>query len=260
MQAPKMADFPPHLFKYRSLRNDEEREWLRQTLQQHDFYWAAPSSFNDPFDCASIFKEPPKHLRKDVIRRVVQYEMPGANRAERRKRERELERVPEGELQANLDRMIPEVMEETAVYSVASCGDDVLMWSHYGASHTGVALRFRPRPLLRAFGVAFPIHYSAERPTVVVGADSKLEVLQKMLLTKADFWEYEREWRFIGWREGAGLRQFPPDALDGIILGAKVSEADAALVRGWISERDAGPIEVLRARLDPQLFRIDVGA
>lgn len=255
-----MADFPPHLFKYRSLWNEEDRDRLRQTLQQHVFYWAAPSSFNDPFDCAPIFQEPPRNLRKGVIRRVVRFELPWANRAERRRRERDHSRVPKRELQANLDRLVPEVMEETAVYSLASCGNDVLMWSHYGGSHSGVALRFRPGPLLRAFSVAFPIHYSAERPTVVVGADPKLEVLQKMLLTKADYWRYEQEWRFIGWREGAGLRQFPPDALDGIILGAKISDADAALVQEWVAHRDAGPIDVLRARLDAKLFRIDVGA
>jgi hypothetical protein len=156
--------------------------------------------------------------------------------------------------------MVPQVMEETAIYSLASRGDEILMWSHYSGSHSGVCLRFRPRPLLRAFQVAFPVHYAPERPRIVVGVEDHLEQLQKMLLTKADFWSYEREWRFVGWREGPGMRQFPAEALDGIILGAKITDTDARRVLSWVQQRAEGPIEVLRASLDPRLFRIQVGA
>jgi hypothetical protein len=157
-----------------------------------------------------------------------------------------------------LDRLVPQVMEETAVYSVASSGEEILMWSHYGGQHSGICLRFRPRSLLDAFGIAFPVYYSDQRPRIVVGVEDRNEQLRKMLLTKADFWRYEDEWRFIGWREGAGVRRFPTAALDGIILGARISERSEELVRGWVEARREGPIEILRATLDPQLFRIRV--
>jgi Protein of unknown function (DUF2971) len=254
-----MADFPPHFFKYRSLNNDEERERVRRTILHHEIYWAAPSSFNDPFDCAPIFEPPPPNRRREVVHRVVSREMPNASRRERRGRERELLRMPERFYQNNLDRLMPQTMQETGVYSVANRGDDILMWSHYGGSHSGVCLRFRPGRLLDVFQVTFPIRYSAERPRIVVGLEEPTDQLQKLLLTKADFWRYEGEWRFIGWREHPGVRILPADALDGIILGARISDADAERIRGWVEARAEGPIEILRASLDRRLFRIDVG-
>jgi hypothetical protein len=252
-----MADFPPHFYKYRSLKSELEREWVRQTIQHNDFYWAAPSSLNDPFDCAPIFRPPPRGREIEVIRRVFAAELAALNRHDRRAREAELLQNPPELLQANLDRLAPVVMNETAIYSVGSVCDDILMWSHYGASHSGICLRFDPRSLLDEFGVAFPVHYSAERPTIVVGVEDRLAQLQKMLLTKADVWRYEQEWRFIDWRGLAGVRRFPAQALTGVILGSRITDQNAELVRTWVRERDTGPVQVLRAQLDPHLFRIE---
>lgn len=260
MRAPRMADFPPHFFKYRSLDSEVEREWVRRTILHDEFYWATPSSFNDPFDCAPIFRPPPRGREIEVIRRVFAAELARLNRHDRRAREAELLRNPPKLLQANLDRLAPAVMDETAIYSVGSVGDDILMWSHYGASHRGICLRFDPRSLLKEFPGVFPVHYSAERPTIVVGVEDRLAQLQKMLLTKADVWRYEQEWRIVEWRGLAGLRRFPAEALTGVILGARITDQNAEMVRTWVRGRDTGPVEVLRAQLNPHFFRIEQAA
>ncbi|MBA3669995.1 MAG: DUF2971 domain-containing protein [Sphingomonas sp.] len=258
MQAPKIADFPEHFFKYRALDTEQQREWVKRTLLNNEIYWAAPASFNDPFDCAPIYEVPPRHLRGPMIHRVAQAEGRFANRAERRRRERQLARMPNNILEAGIDNIKTMVLQETAVYSLASAADEILMWSHYSGAHTGISLRFRPRPLLRTFNVAFPVRYTPDRPTVMIGLDERTELLQKMLLTKADIWSYEQEWRFVGWREGPGPRQFQAGALDGIILGERISAANEELVRRWVAARTGDPIEVLRATLDPHLFQLQI--
>jgi hypothetical protein len=103
-----------------------------------------------------------------------------------------------------------------------------------------------------------PVKYSKDRPVITVGGeDSDVVLYQKALLTKAEFWQYENEWRFSDYKGGRGLREIPADALTGIILGAKISDKNEKMVRGWIADRSAA-IELKRAKFDEEHFRLNL--
>ncbi len=262
MTSVSAEEIPEFFYKYRSLADEQQRGWLKQILVEHQFFWAAPSSFNDPFDCAPICLAPTGRTLKEITRRALRTNTPQANRKARKVRERELRRRPQA-MQVRLDRMVPELMEETAVYSLATRPDQVLMWSHYASAHQGVCLRFDPKilinhfliPVSKAIGL-FPVSYQRERPIVRIGTEEKEALVEKLLLTKADFWSYEEEWRFIGYRARAGLRSFPAKALTAIVLGARTSPEDEALVRQW-SEKTG--VELQRARTSSKDFRLEIG-
>ena len=80
--------------------------------------------------------------------------------------------------------------------------------------------------------------------------------MNKALLTKADFWAYEQEWRIIEHDKGPGAHIYPPSLLDGIILGARICPENRAKVLSWVSSR-ATKIEVLQARFHADLFRVE---
>jgi hypothetical protein len=77
------------------------------------------------------------------------------------------------------------------------------------------------------------------------------------LLTKADFWAYEEEWRIIKYPPSQpGLKAFPADSLDGIILGAKISASDRAEVSEW-ARRKNRDIDLLEAIFDDKDYRLN---
>ncbi len=93
--------------------------------------------------------------------------------------------------------------------------DDILMWSHYAAQHTGVCIGIRPD---RIAGKLFrPVEYSDVVPLLdaweyIRGDGDKF---LKLGLTKASHWSYEKEWRTV---DLFGLKQYP-SCVDRIVIG-----------------------------------------
>ncbi|MDB5243399.1 MAG: hypothetical protein JWP57_4024 [Spirosoma sp.] len=155
-------------------------------------------------------------------------------------------------------------VNKAGVLSLSTKADNVLMWSHYGASHTGVCLRFSGALWSFPFRAAQPVIYCEEKPVLNPVLDDGDAIMAKTVLTKADFWRYEAEWRVMSHPGsparpggGHGLITFHPDALDGLIFGARASDADIAEVRQWVEGRQQ-PVELLRARDDPDRFRLRI--
>jgi len=112
------------------------------------------------------------------------------------------------------------------------------MWAHYADSHRGCVLEFdgthdwftnkqgsNPHPLM---GVLQEVKYSPTRLQV-----SLLDLGRDELLTKAECWRYEQEWRILlnlkdcitktnGEMKVDGLFQVPHEALANVYLGVNV--------------------------------------
>jgi hypothetical protein len=80
--------------------------------------------------------------------------------------------------------------------------DEILLWSHYAAKHTGVRIEFDFDPEITAprfhlFGVQYEKHRVAiDYPDVVFGGESPMKTLE-VIRTKADVWRYEAEVRLL---------------------------------------------------------------
>jgi len=90
--------------------------------------------------------------------------------------------------------------------------NEILVWSHYAASHKGVALGFRVRRSSHAnlFGLADRVEYDV-KPDIGLGDD---EAYRKAILTKAPCWRYEREWRVV-----SSFRQSLPEIQESLDAG-----------------------------------------
>jgi hypothetical protein len=251
---------PNYLYKYRSLAGHAKGQ-TKQIIVENVLWHSRPEDFNDPFDCSpSLSLKSSKDAFRKYINRLFSNKGKTLSRRQRRATLSDVWRDParqqsSPELLARVRDAISRAVNSAGILSLSARPDEVLMWSHYAASHTGICLRFRASA--SPFREAQKVVYSDQRPTLNPVLDDADATLTKSVFVKADFWAYEEEWRVLNSTSGHGLRQYDPWALDGIILGARTSEADVAEVKQWIDSRKQ-PVDLLRARPNVDRFRIDI--
>lgn len=166
--------------------------------------------------------------------------------------------------------------EVLGVLSLCEVPDSLLMWAHYGVSHTGFVLELDPsHPYFNArrtnqdeFGHLRQVHYRDVRPSANLIDLNGTE----MFLVKSKEWSYEREWRVLRPLKDAHdiidvngedihLFQLPPDAIKTVILGARASSTLADQARVAIAANEQmSHIQVLRCSPDESCFAINIHA
>lgn len=172
---------------------------------------------------------------------------------------------------------IPVKMDEVlGVLSLCEIPDSLLMWAHYGMSHTGFVLELDPKhPYFNArrtdqdeFGHLRQVRYRDVRPSAsLIDLDGT-----EMFLVKSREWSYEREWRILrplkdaqhvvnSNGEDIHLFQLPPDSIKAVILGARASTTLSDQARLAISANSAmSHIKLLRCVPDESCFAIKIVA
>jgi len=104
----------------------------------------------------------------------------------------------------------------------------ILMWSHYSANHSGICLEFHTSNSL--FTKAQAVIYEPEYPTILPEQLFTRDTVDKVILTKANCWCYEEEFRliaspFLSDDEPLKLRNgyltIPDHCLMSVIVGCK---------------------------------------
>lgn len=255
------CNMPEYLYKYRSMIGPAKK-YVKDTVVGGTVFFAKPTDFNDPFDFApALSLKATDREFATYLEGLYKRRMPLLSRTDRRASVsavlRDKSRNHRSQLSIDLvNKAVNDLAESIGIFSLSELPDHILMWSHYADSHRGVCLRFSSR--IAYFENAQKVIYQLERPVANLILDKPMVFQNKAALYKADMWNYEKEWRIIdhsipGW----GVHQFPPEALDGVIFGAKTSEADKALIREWAAERKLST-EILQARIDKDSFRLKI--
>jgi hypothetical protein len=168
--------------------------------------WFAPShAFNDPFDCTArrkfeftsdkelIAKFAPieEHQRKISRNEAITYLKQVVTDDDLRdqyleKKSRSFQKV---------------VLQSFGIYTLSKTPKEILMWSHYADSHKGFCIEYRRTPdnmLADAQKVMYP--KDDEFPHIdyfAPDANKLFEEVSKIVLTKSQRWEYEKEWRIL---------------------------------------------------------------
>lgn len=136
-------------------------------------------------------------------------------------------------LYTNLDRLV-------GILCLSEKNNVALMWAHYAHSHRGVVLGFdSTSPYFERrlhanddFRHLEKVSYKQIPSVQIVNIEDGREILY----TKNVEWEYENEWRMVVPLENADqvinandadihLFEYPPDGLQEVILGCRVSDA-----------------------------------
>lgn len=245
------------LYRYRHL-NGKHRERTKKILTDSIVHFADPSTFNDPFDCKVHFQSslPKKELKRKYID-LIQKRMPELNRKGRRTKVKDDIKVmkPDKFLSQVTDGLQKSI-NNIGVLSLSASDRNILLWSHYAAGHTGLCLKFIATNHTPFFGRALPISYTSTYPEINVLSSSDKQV-DAFLLTKAEDWAYEEEWRIIDHGSGAGNIVFPAELLVGVILGTRMSPDDKRAVAEWVSESKS-PVEMFQAYTSKGTFSLEI--
>jgi hypothetical protein len=120
--------------------------------------------------------------------------------------------------------------------------DNILMWAHYAGQHAGFCLEFRTdNPF---FSRVRPVTYCRYLPKqdLVEFLTVDIRRLPLYLVTKAEDWAYEKEWRLGDPGSRAGPREYPPESLTGVILGCRMDEKNREQIKEWCREREPRPM------------------
>lgn len=255
---------PKCLYRYRKFSKYE-----LDNLETDCVWLTSPIKYNDPFDSAVTFSperlSSALHGNMDPIKAVIRFfsRMCPAIAA-----------IDFNKVLAPLfDDMVQNFSEylqsSMRVCSFSETWDSVIMWSHYTDQHKGFCVEY-PIHLLRPDDVRrtllMPVIYRSELSDVTeymvkgVGGTQFNNLFGELAcLLKAVEWAYEKEWRLvIPGGDAIPERKYPMPKPSRLILGARMSEDDAAIVVD-IARRRRIPVfrvKVSRRRFSLELFEV----
>lgn len=214
---------PPVLYKYQAA---DDRSVLN--LREKVLYFSSPLAFNDPFDCAlSIFDSAPSESDVREFHAAYRGRAPDQMEYDRRYGPPGSPNGTfAGEIRSGIAKGPPDgIASAIGVACFTERYDDLLMWSHYADGHRGFCLAFATDSL--PFSRALQVKYSPVVPRLPAVRALQLAVdeslVEALMLTKAEQWSYEREWRLIA-MGGSQPIGYDLASLTTIYLGAAMPE------------------------------------
>jgi len=258
---------PPLLHRYCKVC-----DYTARVFTHDELYFASPTAFNDPFDCAfRIWCEAASD--GDLLSQIASMTAYKAARlqhpawtdeqcmeaAERvgGKIGKEYSEEALRQLSKSFSR---EYNDKAGILCLTKSPDEILMWSHYADLHRGVCLEFRSDVPNSIFSKAQLVIYRDSLPHLALSKlvrDPEYRNATEWILTKWSSWSYETEWRILDFEHGPGVRTFQPECLTAVTLGCRVTEQSRAQVLDWVQHHPT-KIEVRQANRSSAAFRLDI--
>lgn len=213
------------LFHFRGVHGVED--WLLEHLFVHGrLHHSSPSKLNDPFECKPHYRKPDtENERQSLLVHIFRiFRENGMGEDEARRKIAENLINPEI-LYQRLHQSGIETFAELRMCSFTTSNENLLMWSHYGASHTGVCVEFDAS--IWPINGARKVKYQKKYPQIAYPPVEDERNMQAALI-KSQVWAYEEEFRHIFapgadacTSEGDSI-PLHQDTLTGIYFGADI--------------------------------------
>lgn len=245
---------------------------MESVLLKQEIYYSAPEDFNDPFECKPHFRQP----TQDEIKQFLAQS--GTLKSVLDKKSKKLAKDIRSQSK-DVKKGIHDYLNKFGIFCVATRNDNILMWSHYAKDHQGLCFEFDiPSQGPSNFGVVNEVIYSHEYPLINYldyfkmsaflhngsNADVQGEIasnfVNSAILSKADEWSYEEEFRCIKspmQGGGKGIHKFDAKNLKGVILGSRSKESFVNKITDMAADYPED-IYVGRCVLSEKNFEIDI--
>lgn len=294
---------PSILYKY---RDDSER--TEDILRQKKVWLSCPSQLNDPLECKS--GQIPSAWKASTIKQLEEGQLLGIvglpgmptpktlfSLSERQTRKwwAKLRKLSHNEKVKAMRKLYsdhgielsrPELifddmrqrLSQVGVFSLSESNNNELMWSHYGASHGGIALGFGKIESSKLGDTKHTISvaYVAEKPKFQAGFKNEVaiyaapgggtksiqrvsfedEVFRASLSTKTPAWRYELEWRYV--EEAHGLFDWP-GPLRSITFGLRMLPDRRDLYKQLVREAIGTDVEYYEVKQNSSANGFSVG-
>ncbi len=246
---------PKKLYKYESWNDHSIANLKNQKL-----YFSDPRSFNDPFDCSVDY------ILSDVSDEAfslwhAQYLNECPDKAGFVK---QFGHTLTDEFKDYITPLIDKMFRKTTDRAFEKAGvscfsevkDEILMWSHYSASHTGFCLEFdtASEPLTKIFKVEYEDSFPKINSVKAIINNDASEIL-KPSLTKYTSWQYEREWRCFHESKNL-LFGYPAEALTAVYFGTKMISAHIEIIALILNGQNP-QVKLYRGKKSTTKFKVE---
>lgn len=249
-----MGSVPERLYRYRPLD-----ECTKNNIRKRQVYFSKPRGFNDPFDCAIRVDQ--EDISDDeywaLLRHLQETKQNADQISDQYLQDEKLTEEFKRKARKGAARAIEDQIETMLHHRGAVCfsavppdaKDSILQWSHYAEGHTGLCLEFRTDFPLFSEGEVFEVTYSNTVPSLnpfeMIVSDK--DFLEPMISTKADCWDYEKEWRLFH-MEGGTAYSYSPQCLTAVYLACDAEQSDRNEVKSILSGSSTDVYQVHRAK------------
>ncbi|MBT6052047.1 MAG: DUF2971 domain-containing protein [Candidatus Scalindua sp.] len=168
-------------------------------LEKNEFYFASPSSFNDPFDCKNqfTFKGSDDNDWRLFFDMQLQHMKPQLSSEERRIEVEEIVQIGKyketssiKEQRRRWGKILEEESNKLGMVCLSKYPKDILMWSHYSDKHRGFCLKFDKKIIEDHFR-CFHVDYSRQYPTFKKFVEELIKITINAMAD--DFWRNDRK-------------------------------------------------------------------
>ena len=215
------------------------------TLVSGTMKFSCGLEFNDPIDCNPHFDlshiDQIHKFRPDLYRAAG--DRRGLSPAKRvAQRPQFIARLRNSVLDGTFRR---QQLERIGLVSLSREATNVLMWSHYADNHKGFVLEFRIPVLGEKRELAyttdrllpFPVTYQPGRPSIRIGVELPKDLVNRIVLTKSNEWEYEAEERVVDHLRPPGIYPYRRnEILCSVIAGMRMAKPNYLELARIVSE------------------------
>lgn len=240
-----------------------------KTITEGTIKFTCPLDFNDPFDCMPYYdpNRVDNYLKNNP--HMIDSILDNMNLSPAKKITKRREHIEKVRNKYKDGSIGKEIIKRVGVLSLSKDALNILMWSHYANYHKGIVLEFRipfhgkksEEKRIHELLVPFPVRYSNERPIYKMDEDQE-NILNKILLTKSEVWDYEQEERVLDYKRKAGIYEYARDEiLASIIAGIKMSDIDYKILEKHVNKikiRSLKGLKLYRAKEVEKEYRLTV--
>lgn len=237
------------LYKYRSLA-DGSKEYTLDIFRKCELFFAAPSSFNDPFDCkfSPVITSVEKLASEIAQRHTLDYVPKDVERAI----------LADTDIEANFVKVVDKVMNRHGICCFSRNDEEILMWSHYADCHKGICLGFDVSKDPDFFVFPKNVAYQDNYPKIDISqSEGTNEYVSALLGTKYTKWSYEDEVRV--YKEHHQAYHFNPASLVSVTFGckaeAKIIEEVVSVVKANI---ELNHVRFYKTEMDKEAYKLNI--
>lgn len=243
----------PKPFPLRIYKHFRINEYLFDLLISNQFYFSAPSEFNDPYDCNIIYdKGYTENEWKTFLQNTPTSEgtLPTeevVNNAAK------LWSSNKEKVRRDLLDPIAKLIHAKTICCFTSLNSNHLMWSHYSDSHKGVCLGFDTLEIEKTFFQKTWVFYEEHFPELDFLSDLN-ESVAKIFCYKSTFWKYEEEIRIL--MDGKKFVGFKHEDLKEIIFGLRTPHRQMVTIMHLVLKLGYKNIEFKKAIREGDNYKI----
>ncbi len=238
---------PTELYKHTTISNN-----LYKTLVNAELWFAAPTSFNDPFDCQINDQTNWTDANiRDYVTRTAQATGQQIDPEDVVRKNQQ----HSGSFNKFFTDNFKKLLSRQGVACFLPNPDNLLLWAHYSASHTGVCLKFDITKDEDLFALTFAVKYSKDYPSFDYLTERD-QLVNKAMLTKSIQWKYEDEIRVI--KTKFGNYPFAKESLKEIIFGCKADPNEIRTIRQIVINANYPDLKLRQVKLKDNEYDVEI--